>query len=180
LSTDAANEFEDILFAFTVEAALAGGERAIALAEEATGVEFGRMFHFVDVDALRYLQENAISLSETTAARLTGNLEEAIQAGIREGKPISEVVKDVHSVFTNLKEYEAERIARTEIARGANTGAISGYKEMGIAKAEWYANSGACVECEGMAGNVYPVDEANMIPLHPNCYCFWLPVVGKE
>lgn len=168
-------EFEKILFQFAVEAATAGGKAAIEQGA-AAGVEYGHNFHFEDVDSLRYLEANAIKLAESSASRLKGNLEEIIRAGLKEGKPIKEITGEVHAIFENFKGYEAERIARTEIARGVNTGAITGYKEMGIGMAEWYANSGACPLCQIHHGELLTVNKAlTTLPFHPNCYCFWLP-----
>lgn len=166
----AEREFEDVLFAFTVEAATAGGKAAVQQ------VDVGRTFHFEDTDSLRYLQDNAIQLSSSSADRLRGNLRDVIEAGLREGKPIRDVTQDVHGVFENFKGYEAERIARTEIARGVNTGAIAGYKEMGVGVAEVIANAGACPICAALNGELYPTDKAmQVLPRHPNCYCFWIP-----
>lgn len=171
----AEREFEKILFQFMVEAGVSGAEAAIEQGK-AQGVEYGHNFHFEDVDALRYFNENSIALAESSASRLKGNLEEVIRAGIRDGKPIAEVTKDVHAVFDDFRGWEAERIARTEIARGANTGAIVGYREMGIKTAEVVANAGACPICAALNGELYPVDKAmQVLPRHPNCYCFWIP-----
>ena len=168
-------EFEKIIFKFAVEAAVAGGKEAIGQGA-AAGVEYGHTFHFEDVDSLKYLSENAIQLAESSASRLRGNLEEVIRAGLKDGKPIKEITQDVHGVFENFKGWEAERIARTEIARGVDTGAVTGYKEMGIGVAEVYANAGACPICAALNGELWTVDKAmQVLPRHPNCYCFWLP-----
>ncbi len=171
----AENEFEKIIFSFMVEAGTAGANAGIEQAK-GMGVDYGHNFHFEDVDALRYFEQNAIQLSESSASRLRGNLQEVIKAGIREGKPIAEVKKDVAGIFENFKGFEAERIARTEIARGANTGAIVGYREMGIKMAEVVANAGACSICQMRTGELVPTDKAmQVLPRHPNCYCFWIP-----
>jgi SPP1 gp7 family putative phage head morphogenesis protein len=163
-------EFEKILFSFAVEAAVAGGQKACQQ------VEYGHNFHFEDADSLRYLEANAIKLAESSSSRLKKNLEEVIRAGLKDGKPTAEVTKEVHAIFENFTGYEAERIARTEIARGVNTGAITGYKEMGIKVAEVYANAGACPICQMLSGELWTVDKAlQVLPRHPNCYCFWLP-----
>jgi SPP1 gp7 family putative phage head morphogenesis protein len=166
----AQKEFEKIIFAFAVEAAAQGGQEAV------DRVEYGNNFHFEDEDALRYLLENAIQLSETSIARLTGNINEVIQTGVREGKSIREISKDVRGIFDNFSGYEAERIARTEVARATNAGAISGYKSMGIEIAEVVANAGACPICAARNGELRPTDQAMQdLPRHPNCYCFWIP-----
>lgn len=166
---DSYEEFEKIIFGFTMEAAELGGQTAVDT------VEYGHIFHFEDKDAIKFLEKNAAELSESSLARLTGNLDETITAGVRDGKPIKEITKDVLGVFDDMKGYEAERIARTEVARGVNNGALVGYANMGIEIVEYYANAGACPMCEAHHGELMTIDQAmNYIPLHPNCYCFWL------
>ena len=163
-------EFEKIIFSFTKEAAELGGQTAV------DNVEYGHIFHFEDKDAIKFLQGNAAQLSQSSLDRLKGNLDETVIAGVRDGKPIREITKDVHAIFDDMKGHEAERIARTEVARGTNNGALVGYDSMEVAVVEYYANAGACPECEAHHGDLMTVDEAmNYIPLHPNCYCFWLP-----
>ena len=163
-------EFEKIIFGFTVEAAELGGQAGM------NAVEYGNIFHFEDKDAIGFLEKNAAKLSQETLEKLRGNLDETIIAGVGEGKSIREITKDVLAIFADMKGYEAERIARTEVARGTNNGALVGYKEMDVEMVEWYANAGACPECQAHHGETMTVGEAmNMIPLHPNCYCFWLP-----
>ena len=164
------DEIEKIIFQFGVEAATKGGQEAC------DRVEYGHRFHFEDADALRYLMENAITLSRSSMDRLKGNIDAVIEAGLRDGKPLREVTKDVQAVFENFKGWEAERIARTEIARATNAGAISGYREMGVGVAEVVANAGACTKCAALNGELYPTDQAmRVLPRHPNCYCFWIP-----
>lgn len=164
------DQFEKIIFTFAVEAGTKGGQAAFEQ------VEYGHNFHFEDADALRYLLENAVELSKSSVDRLRGNIDAVIQAAVKEGKSVREAAKDVRAIFDNFSGYEAERIARTEIARATNAGAIAGYREMGIAVAEVVANAGACPICAALNGELLPTDKAmQTLPRHPNCYCFWIP-----
>ena len=163
-------EFEKIIFGFTMEAAELGGQAAV------DKVEYGHIFHFKDKDAIKFLEENAAELSKSSLDRLKGDLDATIKAGVEEGKPIREITNDVHAIFDDMKGYEAERIARTEVARGTNNGALVGYGDMGIKIVEYYANAGACPICAAHHGELMTLEEAmGLLPLHPNCYCFWLP-----
>jgi len=101
-----------------MEAAELGGQTAV------DKVDYGHIFHFEDKDAIGFLEKNAAQLSQKTLDRLRGNLDKTIIAGVREGKPIREITKDVSAIFADIKGYEAERIARTEVARGTNNGEI--------------------------------------------------------
>ena len=171
-------EFEKIIFGFTMEAAELGGQTAVDtlvsfFPEEA--VEYGHIFHFEDKDAIKFLEENAAELSQSSLDRLKGNLDQTIIDGVKAGKPIREITKDVQAIFDDMKGFEAERIARTEVARGVTNGALSGYTEMGIEIVEFYYNGGDCSICADHHGELMTIGEAmGMIPLHPNCYCFWL------
>jgi hypothetical protein len=86
-------------------------------------------------------------------------------------------------------------IARTEIIRAFNEGALDGYEEMG-AKAvgvmvEWttsglgttrLGNPSPCSKCAPLANLVLTIDEARgMLPRHPNCMCSFIPAnVGEK
>lgn len=162
-------EFEDIIFEFTVEASAIGGQAAM------DAVEYGHTFHFVDKDAIKFLKENASTLSQSSLKRLNGNLDEVIQAGVADGKPIKAITNDVLTIFSDFKGWEAERIARTETTRGVANGALIGYKDMGIEIVEFIANAGACPICVSYHGTTLTTGDAfNLIPVHPNCYCYWV------
>ena len=167
---NAYEQFEKIIFGFTLEAAELGGQTAV------DGVEYGHIFHFEDRDMIREFRENSVKLSKSSLERLQGNVDRVMVEGAKAGKPIRELTKEVREQFKDFKSWEAERVARTEIARGVSEGALTGYGSMGIVVVEYYANAGACPLCSIRHGDLMTLDEARgTIPLHPNCYCFWLP-----
>lgn len=66
-------------------------------------------------------------------------------------------------------------------------GALNSYEEMGIEGVEVeaeFATAGddvVCPECEELEGKVYSIEEARgVIPVHPNCRCAWIPMVGES
>ena len=74
--------------------------------------------------------------------------------------------------------FDAVRIARTEIMRGAREASIAAYGESGeVAEWEWICALGprSCPACVAMHGTRHPLDE----PLdgHPNCRCVPAPVL---
>lgn len=72
-------------------------------------------------------------------------------------------------------------IARTEIARAQNLGYVMGLEDLGVEKVEFSASVGACDICAAMDGKKYDVGRASgIIPVHPNCRCAMLPVVGEK
>jgi len=78
----------------------------------------------------------------------------------------------------------ADMIARTEIIRGFHQAAVEEYRQWGVlgirVMAEWRtAHDGkVCEQCASMEGKVFTLDEIEfMIPAHPHCRCFVLPVI---
>ncbi|MHA1304766.1 MAG: minor capsid protein, partial [Candidatus Heimdallarchaeaceae archaeon] len=69
-------------------------------------------------------------------------------------------------------------IARTEVTRMANEGALRHYKKGGIKRVKFVASFGArtCPICEDLDGGVYKIGEGPVIPVHPMCRCTWVPV----
>lgn len=77
----------------------------------------------------------------------------------------------------------AKTIARTETARAQNLGYTEGLAEIGVVKAEFevHEDERLCPICESLDGEKYNIVEAkSIIPVHPNCRCAMLPVVGDK
>jgi len=86
-------------------------------------------------------------------------------------------------------------IARTEVVRAFNEGALDGYENMGVkaigVQVEWtvsglghtaLGNPSPCHKCAPLAGLVLTVEEARgLLPRHPNCMCSLIPAnVGEK
>jgi len=86
-------------------------------------------------------------------------------------------------------------IARTEIVRAFNEGALDGYENMGAkaigVQVEWttsglghtaLGNPSPCHKCAPLAGLVLTIEEARgLLPRHPNCLCSFVPAnVGEK
>jgi len=72
-------------------------------------------------------------------------------------------------------------IARTETARAQNAGYSQSMKEMGVERLEFSATMGACPKCVFLNGKYFDTDKAaGIIPVHPNCRCAMLPVIGEK
>lgn len=81
----------------------------------------------------------------------------------------------------------ARTLARSEMTSAYAEGALNSYEEMGIEGVEVeaeFATAGddvVCPECEELEGKVYSIEEARgVIPVHPNCRCAWIPMVGES
>ena len=85
------------------------------------------------------------------------------------------IVKDTAgvSVLQRSKEFRSISIARTEVTRLANEGAVAEYKKAGVERVVWVASWGprTCDECAGLDGQVFPIDNYPTLPVHTNCRC---------
>ncbi|MEW5763590.1 MAG: hypothetical protein AB1824_01325 [Acidobacteriota bacterium] len=138
-------------------------------------------FSSVDASLLGALQGQAVTLCEATAAKIKGDVKGILLESVRLGETLPQAIERLQSA-SSLSGYEAERIARTELARAANAGRLEGYKDR-ISHVVWVlgpAYRGGC-ECAEMAG-AYTLDEARSVsmPLHPNCDCYWRPAAADE
>lgn len=82
-------------------------------------------------------------------------------------------------ILQKSKENRSVAIARSEITRLANMGAVDYYKENGISKVRWVAGFShrTCPECESLNGTIFNIGEEKQMPLHPLCRCTYTPVV---
>lgn len=138
-------------------------------------------FSQIDKDIIANLEEQSIILSQSIAAKISGNVKQTILEAQRLGHNLEQTIQKLQSIST-LTHYEAERIARTELAKAANMARLEGYKGR-VEKVEWVlgpAYNGECV-CGDYAG-VHGIEEAQSLPMpaHPNCDCYWAPVVETD
>jgi hypothetical protein len=169
------SEFEQALTATIEEAVKAG----IAHAADQLGQDVS--FSPVDTGILEALQGQAINLCESTAAKIRGDVKHQLYECVRLGENLAQAIERLQSI-SSLTTYEAERIARTELAKAANAGRLMGYKGR-ASHVVWVLGPtyrGGC-ECAEFAGT-YALEEAAGVPmpLHPNCDCYWRPATEDE
>jgi SPP1 gp7 family putative phage head morphogenesis protein len=129
---------------------------------------------------------------------LLRDLEKSLAEGVEQGQSLTKLKKRVNGVYEKSQGYKAERIARTESAKIANSTAEDVYKQNGYSTVEWYVNPGACEFCLSLSGKSKEIgsqykkvgdtvtgtkggimtlqyDDVNVPPLHPNCTCSIVP-----
>jgi HK97 family phage portal protein len=115
-------------------------------------------------------------------------MSQIIEDGIEAGKTVYEIRKAMQDEFINLKNYQAERVTRTEIIRAANMAAEDAFLQSGVVEGkQWLTAPGADALCAPYAGKVVKLrgnfydDTSEFLdgnpPLHPNCRCILIPVV---
>jgi len=80
-------------------------------------------------------------------------------------------------ILSRSKEARYIGIARTEVTRVANEGAVTYYKEQGAEKVRWVASFGprTCPICEELDGNTYNINDIPPLPAHTLCRCTIVP-----
>ena len=116
--------------------------------------------------------------------KLVRNLSQTVTQGIIQGKSISDMMKDLQDKMEKGA-YECRRIVRTETMHMVNAGAIDRYKAAGVTELEYvmsqdYYSNGKpryCQTCAADKGAIFPIDNAPILPRHPNCRCTYVPVI---
>ncbi len=104
--------------------------------------------------------------------------------GMAEGMNPRLIANNLVSEVDKITNTRAEVLARTEVISAHAEASLNAYEEAGIegveVEAEWSTagDDRVCPECEDYEGKTFAMNEArNLIPLHPNCRCAWIPLV---
>ena len=118
------------------------------------GAEVGREVaiqrHALDIsmnltrqEVIDTLQSRALTMSQQTRDRMVGDIAEALADAYQQGMSIDDIADILQDdVFTDMRGYEAERVARTNVISGSNTGAHEAYRDAGAPGKEWIATNG--------------------------------------
>ncbi len=111
--------------------------------------------------------------------------------GAIEARNDQKLNKAIYGATQERTRYFAERIARTEMARAYNDGAMAKYMEDDdIEAVQWKLSSAhpcydicdlyANADLYGLGKGIFPKDKVPMLPAHPNCMCHLKPVVVSQ
>ena len=103
----------------------------------------------------------------------------AVADGMVNEDSLSTVTKRIQEVAESVGENRARMIARTETMKAINTGAMERYAKIGIEKVEFLAadDERVCPECGDLDGQIFEIDSAPAVPVHPLCRCTLIPYV---
>lgn len=142
-------------------------------------------FEVVNQRALEWLNEHAAQLSGNLEEVNVHDLKTTLMEGIDGGEDMRKLRDRVNEIFDTYDRERAERIARTETIRAQEEGNQEVYKEAGFERKVWFANPGACEECEALNDVDVGIDESygqdvfgeEMMapPAHPFCRCTSAP-----
>ena len=127
------------------------------------------------------LTRRSLSLITNINNAMRDRIREVLREGVAEGKSVSAVASGLlttgldKGVFASARK-RAWMVAKTELHRARQRGAIDIYKHNKIKQVQWVVISDdrICERCEGRSGQVYRIrdlNEENMPPIHPRCRC---------
>ena len=137
------------------------------------------------------LSDYTFTASQNTLNRVDSNINEILTTGYREGKGINEVSRRITERFDQLRTWEANRIARTEIHTSQNMGIMNSYESLGVEYTQWTAAhdsrtrrshidiDGEIIPFGGTYSNKlrFPGDTSGPIEEWINCRCANAPFV---
>ena len=83
------------------------------------------------------LATNTFTASQNTLNRVDSNINQILSDGYKSGAGINEVGRQITERFDELRTWEANRIARTEIHTAQNMGIMSSYESLGVEYTQW-------------------------------------------
>jgi len=145
-------------------------------------------FEFVPGTEQKEWREVIISydLHDNLSEKQINRLRLVLKNGLGEGASIRQIAADIKDAVKpeqigNLStEFRSLQLARTEVVRAANEGALKTYSDQGIKRVEWISGGSerTCARCESMNGKLLSLEDAKeQIPVHSNCRCNYVPVM---
>lgn len=154
--------------------------------------------------ALRLIKQDDPYIPFAVRAQIEGNIKkfassmldteqekmaDILNAGVKAGKSVPQIRKEIQEAFDDLKKVQAERITRTEVLRVSNEAAVDAWKQSGVVEGkQWLTAEDDRVdeECAEYNGKIIDLDgiytktsyeSVGEPPLHPNCRCVVLPIL---
>lgn len=135
--------------------------------------------------AMQYWDDYAIKLSKVEDKDLLNKLKETLQKGMKEGKTIQELQRDIKTVFPEFTKARLENIARTETAKAYNYGRLLTFYEntdlVQAVKISAIIDDRTCDICISRNGMIIPLSDTGAVarnypPFHYQCRCVLLPI----
>ena len=158
--------------------AITGGSTALA----AMGITAG--FSMIHIPVLSYMQDYQLGLIKKITQEVREQIKEQLKLGYIQGESIPEIAKRLRNTKLDkgvwpTVERRAEVIARTEILRASNQGALFVYQQYQVKRVMWLtaADERVCKACGPLHRRIFPIDQIPFggAPAHPRCRCFIVP-----
>lgn len=119
-------------------------------------------------------------VSDSTREMLRADVAQAMEEGMSNNK-----LADLIEANYGFSEARSMTIARTETAYADIEGNMQAYKHIGVDSKQWITGAECCDECKELDGKIVQLAEefdggVSAPPLHPNCRCDVLPILGDD
>lgn len=142
------------------EALLSNAEYELSL------LDLGISFNMSNPRVASFLAKYGLDKAKEVNQTVKDKIKEQLILGINEGESIPKLsarINEVYAGYKDLKSYELERIARTEVIGSANKGSLEAYKQAGIKTKVWLPAYERTRDTHIAAGRDYakgiPIDE---------------------
>lgn len=161
-------------------------EQGIAVPDETLAQVFNKPIH---ADALGILYTRNFRELEGITREMDRQISRVLTEGFEEGYNPRKMAREVNDRVDKVGLTRARTLARTETINAHATSTLNRFEDiMGPdavvtprAELSTAGDSRVCEICASLEGRTYRLDEArNLIPIHPNCRCAWLPVVKQD
>lgn len=126
------------------------------------------------------------TLKGITAAMDT-KISQSLALGLAEGRSPKQIARMISDNIESIGVTRARVLARTEVINAHAEATLNSFEEANIEGVEIESefttaqDNKVCPKCSELEGKKYTLQEARgVIPVHPNCRCAWLPVVGES
>lgn len=162
-------------------------------------IKRNNLFGTLEYSEERLLNDEFIA-TQQTLNRVDESINRIVTDGYKSGKGIEHVARELQNRFSQLKDWEARRIARTEIHTAHNQGIMKSYETLGVEYTQWKSAHDHRVRGHRktdranhiiMDGEIipfgetysnglkYPGDKSGRIEEWINCRCSHAPYVMK-
>lgn len=138
-------------------------------------------------DAVGLIYTRTYSDLEGITGTMDAKISKSLATSLGEGLGAVATASALNDVVSSIGLTRARTLARTETIAAYAKASLNAYRDAGLkgvsADVEFATadDEAVCPECDALEGNVYSLDDADgIIPVHPNCRCAWLPVVGDD
>jgi len=172
------------------------------LAESATaaGVEIGIAFDLSSAAQQVFIRDYGFKFADKISKTSVDEIRKVVMRSFKGELTYNEMVASLRSKFTKWSVARANSVARTEVIRAGNAGAVEAWRSEGIPFKEWVVAGDACPYCLSLAGKKIPLDDnflsvgeslvpndvdpplvnnyedVGVPPVHTNCMCTLIPV----
>lgn len=127
-------------------AAQAGGDAGL------DRIGISGVFDVSSPEVNRALQEHTLQLAQDINRVTSDRIQGAVARGVEQGFSTVQIIDQIRSEAPEITAMRAERIARTESARGYVTGQQQAWQDTGVVSGkEWLLAPGACPICKAIA-----------------------------